>query len=66
MTSSSGLLLNFKWPYHANVMKTFEQVSSTMGSQRDEVKSMPEKMKSPAGRVKFEYAGFQPRSGDRK
>src|ERR1019366_1948084 len=40
MTSSSGLLLNFKWPYHANVMKTFEQVSSTTGSQRDDVKSM--------------------------
>ena len=39
MTSSSGLLLNFKWPYHANVMKTFEQVSSTMGSQRDWVRS---------------------------
>src|SRR5208283_5985339 len=39
MTSSSGLVLNFKWPYHANVMKTFEQVSSTIGSQRDWVRS---------------------------
>jgi len=37
------LLLNFKWPYHATVMKTFEQVSSTMGSQRDSVKFMPRK-----------------------
>jgi len=31
------LALNFKWPYHANVMKMFEQVSSTMGSQRLEI-----------------------------
>ena len=37
MTSQSGELLNFKWPYHANVMKMFEQVSSTTGSQRDSV-----------------------------
>jgi len=44
--------LNLKWPYHANVMKTFEQVSSTMGSQRDEVISMLEKMNSPTGGVK--------------
>src|SRR5271169_6077615 len=35
MTISNGLFLNFKWPYHANVMKTFEQVSRTTGSQRD-------------------------------
>jgi hypothetical protein len=28
---------------HANVMKTFERVSSTTGSQRDEVISMPGK-----------------------
>src|SRR4030088_971246 len=37
---NSGLPLNFKWPYHANVMKTFEQVSSTTGSQRDWVGSL--------------------------
>jgi hypothetical protein len=36
-------------------MKMFETVSSTMGSQRDEVKSMPEKMKPPASRVKREH-----------
>ena len=35
ITIPSGLALNFKWPYHAKVMKTFEQVSRTMGSQRD-------------------------------
>src|SRR5271154_525911 len=37
MTSQSGELLNFgfRLPYHANVMKMFEQVSSTTGSQRD-------------------------------
>jgi hypothetical protein len=40
MTSQRGELLNFKWPYQAKVMKMFEQVSSTMGSQRDEVMSM--------------------------
>ena len=35
----SGLSLNFKWPYHAKVMKMFEHVSSTMGSQRDWISS---------------------------
>jgi hypothetical protein len=37
MTSQSGVFLNFEFrlPYHANVMKMFESVSSTMGSQRD-------------------------------
>src|ERR1035437_1032803 len=57
MTSQSGELLNFgfKLPYHANVMKMFEQVSSTMGSQRDDVISMPQKMNSPAVRVKCEW-----------
>jgi hypothetical protein len=24
--------LNFKWPYHANVMKMFERVSNTTGA----------------------------------
>src|ERR1039457_2114139 len=42
MTMKSGLFLNFKCPYHANVMKTFEKVSSTMGSQRDWVRSLIE------------------------
>ena len=61
MTSQSGELLNFgfKLPYHANVMKTFEQVNSTIGSQRDEVISMPEKMNSSASGVKWECAGFE-------
>src|SRR5665647_316094 len=68
MTSQSGELLNFgfKLPYHANVIKMFEQVSSTIGSQRDEVKSMPQKMNSPTGGVKWECADFQSRSGARK
>src|SRR5258706_12714920 len=35
MTSQIGRVLNFKWPYHATVIKIFEQVSSTIGSQRD-------------------------------
>jgi hypothetical protein len=35
-------------------MKTFEQVSSTTGSQRDDVKSMPEKMNSNPRGVKSE------------
>ena len=35
MATQSGAALCFKWPYQANVMKTFEQVSNTMGSQRD-------------------------------
>jgi len=35
MTINSGLLLNFKWPYHANVMKTFEQMSKITGNQRE-------------------------------
>jgi len=26
--------LNFKWPYHAKVMNTLEQVSSAMGAIR--------------------------------
>ena len=35
LASTSGLLLNFKCPYHANGMKTFEQDNSAMGNQRD-------------------------------
>src|SRR5208283_5792782 len=66
MTTSSGLLLNFKWPYHANVMNTFEQVSSTTGSQRDDVKSMPEKLNSSACGVKLECAGFAAHANGRK
>src|SRR5262252_5963412 len=38
ITRTSGLFLNFKCPYHAKVMKTFEQVSKTTGSQRDSIK----------------------------
>jgi hypothetical protein len=34
---------HFKWPDHATVMKMFEQVNKTIGSQRDDVKSMPGK-----------------------
>src|SRR5690242_5514176 len=34
MTRNNGLFLNFKCPYHANVMKTFEQDNSAMGNQR--------------------------------
>jgi hypothetical protein len=34
---------HFKWPDHATVMKTFEPVSSAIGSQRDSVKFMVEK-----------------------
>src|SRR5882724_9363292 len=60
MTSQSGEFLNFKCPYHANVMKMFESVSNTTGSQRDEVISMTEKMNSRASRVKLECAGFTP------
>ena len=37
MTPQSGVSLNFRWPYHAKVMKTFEQISSTMGSRYGEV-----------------------------
>jgi len=37
-------------------MKMFEQVSSTMGSQRDDVKSMPQKMNSSANGVKCQPA----------
>src|SRR5882672_779518 len=59
-TSQSGELLNFAFrlPYHANVMKMFEQVSSTMGSQRDDVISMPQKMNSTASGVKLESKIF--------
>lgn len=32
-------------------MKTFEQVSSMMGSQRDSLKFMPQKMNLPASGV---------------
>src|SRR5689334_2196932 len=35
MTSSSGADRNFKWPYQANVIKTFAMVSSTSGNHRD-------------------------------
>lgn len=35
MTTSNGRFLNFKWPYQAMVMKMFEQVSRTTGSQWD-------------------------------
>src|SRR5271168_3861908 len=62
MTSHIGALLNFgfRLPYHANVMKMFEQVSSTMGSQRDEViLSMPQKMNSSANGVKCQPAAFR-------
>ena len=53
MTSNSGWPLNFKCPYHANVMKTFEQVSSTMSSQRDSVSEfMPRKLNFPGDSVK--------------
>src|SRR4051794_26239137 len=34
MTSHSGAALCFKCPYHANVIKTFENTSSKTGSQR--------------------------------
>src|ERR1035438_10675002 len=34
MTSQMGRSLNFKCPYQANVIKTFEQVNNTNGSQR--------------------------------
>jgi hypothetical protein len=47
-------------------MKMFEQVSNTIGSQRDDVISMAKKMNSPASRVKWECAGFQPQRGARK
>jgi hypothetical protein len=43
---------------HANVMKIFEQVSSTTGSQRDEVISMAEKMNSSANVVKMGMCRF--------
>src|SRR5476651_1832811 len=68
MTSQSGELLNFglRLPYHANVMKMFESVSSTTGSQRDEVISMSEKMNSSASVVKCECASFQSRSDRRR
>src|ERR1035437_8598846 len=61
MTSQSGELLNFgfKLPYHANVMKTFEQVSNTTGNQRDEVKSMPQKMNSSMSGVKCQPVAFR-------
>ena len=32
MTSGSHLPLNFKWPYHANVMKTLEALSIRTGN----------------------------------
>src|SRR6185503_19898884 len=37
MTNRMGFSLYFKWPYHAKVMKTLEQMSRTMGSQRESV-----------------------------
>jgi hypothetical protein len=43
-------------------LETFEQVSSTIGSQRDDVESMKQKMNSPASGVKLEYAYFLPRT----
>src|ERR1044071_4077007 len=50
MASTSGLLLNFKCPYHANVMKTFEQDNSAMGNQRVWMRVF---IKSFFGRYKF-------------
>lgn len=49
------MLLNFKCPYHAKVMKRFENVSNTMGNQRDSIKLfMPRKMSPPSIAVKRE------------
>src|SRR5277367_1822817 len=61
MTSQSGVPLNFEFrlPYHANVMKMFEQISSTMGSQRDEVISMTQKMNLSTRGVKCQPAAFR-------
>ena len=42
ITSQSGCCLNLRWPYQAKVMKTFEQVSSTMGARRDCMKEVME------------------------
>src|SRR5882672_10078740 len=50
ITSNSGLFLNFKCPYQAKVMKTFEQIRSTIGSQRDCVKSFIIRGGDPAER----------------
>jgi len=56
MTINSGLPLNFRWPYHAKVMKMFEQVNKMTGSQRDSVQFMPQKMGFTRQRVKSDLA----------
>src|SRR4030088_3733804 len=40
MTSGSQLSLNFKWPYHANVMKTLEANSIRTGKTDGEMVGM--------------------------
>src|ERR1700732_2018034 len=40
MASGSQLSLNFKWPYHANVMKTLEANSIRTGKTDDEMAGM--------------------------
>ena len=35
IATHNGVLLNFKCPYHANVIKTFEPVNSTIGNHAD-------------------------------
>src|SRR4051812_14069335 len=37
MASGSGLSLNFRWPYHANVMKTLDANSISTGKTEGEI-----------------------------
>src|SRR4030088_2055215 len=37
VTSGSGLALNFRWPYHAKVMKTLEANSNRIGDNCGEM-----------------------------
>src|SRR6476661_320278 len=48
MTSGSQLSLNFKWPYHANVMKTLEANSIRTGKTDGETAGMDILSKSRA------------------
>src|ERR1700755_1897762 len=48
MTSGSGLALNFRWPYHAKVMKTLEANSIRIGNNCGEMVGISVLSKYPA------------------
>jgi hypothetical protein len=37
ITITSGVLVNFRWPYHAKVMKIFEPTRSRIGRMLGEI-----------------------------